>query len=210
MSPQPGWHGYWSNPGESGLAPVVKWTAPPGIRFGPLQHPAPSLLRVMGLASYVHAGPHVLLVRMTVDPNLPVGTVLPVIADVSWAACSDKLCVPQKARLSLQMKVGGGSPSADAALLRRALAAEPKKSLPGTFGVRDGRLTLDLPASARVRPESARFFPDENGYWNPLQARVVSRSPLRIASPAKGKPPKRISGVVSDGSSAYRLSFVRK
>ncbi|HJP68820.1 MAG TPA: protein-disulfide reductase DsbD domain-containing protein, partial [Sphingomicrobium sp.] len=40
MTPQPGWHGYWSNPGEAGLAPAVKWTAPSGVHFGPLQHPA--------------------------------------------------------------------------------------------------------------------------------------------------------------------------
>ncbi|HVI05634.1 MAG TPA: protein-disulfide reductase DsbD domain-containing protein, partial [Sphingomicrobium sp.] len=49
MIPKPGWHGYWSNPGESGLAPVVRWSAPSGVHFGPLRHPAPTVMQVMGL-----------------------------------------------------------------------------------------------------------------------------------------------------------------
>lgn len=95
MTPRPGWHGYWSNPGDSGLAPVVKWTAPRGVRFGPLQYPAPTLMRVMGLTSYVESGPHMLVARMTVDRKLRIGTALPITADVRLAACSDKLCVPE-------------------------------------------------------------------------------------------------------------------
>lgn len=210
MNPRPGWHGYWSNPGESGLAPVVKWTAPPGAHFGPLQHPAPTLLRVMGMTSYVHAGPHLLLARMSLDRNLPVGQILPITADVTWAACSDKLCVPEKARLSLRMTVGNGFPSAAARMLRSALSNEPQRLGPGSFSRRGSQVVLRLPRSARLQPSRTRFFPDENGYWNPLRARLVSAHPLTLLSPAAGTPPKVITGVVSDGSSAYRVRFVQK
>ncbi len=207
MVPKHGWHGYWSNPGESGLAPVVKWTAPRGVHFGPLEHPAPTLMSVMGITSYVHAGPHVLLVRMRVDRNLAKGTVLPVIADVAWAACSDKLCVPEKARLSLRMSVGDGSTSAQAEALRRALAHMPQHVKPGSFSARDRQIILRLPQPARLRPKLTRFFPDKNGYWDPLKARVVAGSPLTLVSPTGSEIPKVITGVVSDGSSAYRLGF---
>lgn len=209
MNPRPGWHGYWSNPGESGLAPVVKWTAPAGVRFGPLQHPAPGLLRVMGMASFVHSGPHMLLARMTVDRKLPVGTALPVTAVLASAACSDRLCVPEKARLTLRMTVGNGALSADAGTVARAVARLPKPVNGGSFALRSGRLILSLPSSVRLRAAQARFFPDKNGYWDPLEARVIAGMPLRIASPAVGKPPRRITGVVTDGASAYRVSFQR-
>ena len=63
MTPRPGWHGYWSNPGDSGIATTVRWSAPGGESFGPLLHPAPSLLSAGGVDSYVHEGEHILLSR---------------------------------------------------------------------------------------------------------------------------------------------------
>ena len=57
MIPQPGWHGYWSNPGESGLAPTVQWKVPSGIHLGPLRHPAPTMMQVMGLTSILETDP---------------------------------------------------------------------------------------------------------------------------------------------------------
>jgi DsbC/DsbD-like thiol-disulfide interchange protein len=207
MIPQRGWHGYWSNPGESGLAPVVKWTAHRGVHFGEVEHPAPTLMNVMGMTSYVHIGPHILLTNVRLDANLPRGAILPIVADVTWAACSDKLCVPEKARLALRLKVGNGEPSPQAGLLRAALAREPRRIGPGSVSARGERIVLRLPASARLRPFLTRFFPDENGYWDPVQTRVAASRPLTLVSPSRGRLPKVITGVVSDGSSAYRLSF---
>jgi DsbC/DsbD-like thiol-disulfide interchange protein len=210
MVPRAGWHGYWSNAGESGIAPAVRWTAPPRVHFGPLLHPAPTLLRSMGLASYVHDGPHVLISRMTVDRSIAAGTSLPVTADLSWAACSDKLCVPEHATLSLELRAGDGKPSADAALLERSLARLPAAAPHGTFEVRDGTLLLQLPRELRLNAAQTRFFPDANGYYDPVRARPAGGGPIEIASPLTGQPPASISGVVSDGSNSYRLSFRRE
>lgn len=207
MTPRPGWHDYWSNPGEAGLAPAVKWTAPAGVRFGPLQHPAPTLLKVQGITSFVHTGPHVLISRMTLDRDLQPGTTLPITAKVSWAACSDKLCVPERATLALQMTIGEGAESADASTIRRAVAAEPKAVGGGAFEVKDGNLVLQLPPSAKLDARRVHFFPDENGFFDAAQARVISASPLRIEAPAKDRVLGRISGVVSDGSESFRLIF---
>jgi DsbC/DsbD-like thiol-disulfide interchange protein len=209
MAPQPGWHGYWSNPGQGGLAPAGKWSAPVGVRFGRLQHPAPTLMQSMGLTSYVHSGPHVLLARVRTDSTLRPGTVLPIVADLSWAACSDKLCVPEKTRLSIRLKVGDGRPSADASLIRQALAKLPKPAPGGSYSVRGSRILLQLPLSARLRPSQTRFFPDENGYWQADKGRVIGGSRLTIAGPLSGTPPKTITGVATDGSSAYRLTLTR-
>lgn len=210
MIPHPGWHGYWSNPGESGLAPGVRWTVPAGVHFGPLQHPAPTMMRSMGMTSYVHTGPHTLLARMRVDSKLRAGTVLPITADLTWAACSDKLCVPQKARLSMRLTVGDGSPGPGAALLHRAAARLPKVVPNGSFELRGRQLILTAPSSARLDPAHARFFPDRNGYWNAASARVAARKPLRIESRGAANPPRRITGVLSDGKSSYRVTFERR
>jgi len=41
---EPGWHVYWENPGESGIATAVEWTLPPGFRAGALRFPIPERL----------------------------------------------------------------------------------------------------------------------------------------------------------------------
>src|SRR5689334_8947835 len=33
---EPGWHVYWTNAGDSGEPPTMKWTLPAGVTVGPL------------------------------------------------------------------------------------------------------------------------------------------------------------------------------
>lgn len=94
FAPRPGWHGYWSNPGDSGIAPQVHWSAPKGVAFGPLMHPAPVLLTADGVSSYVHEGEHTLLSRVAIPSAFAPGTVITIVADLSWAACTATQCVP--------------------------------------------------------------------------------------------------------------------
>jgi DsbC/DsbD-like thiol-disulfide interchange protein len=42
MHTEPGWHGYWRNPGDAGLGPTFDWQLPPGASLGPLRFPVPS------------------------------------------------------------------------------------------------------------------------------------------------------------------------
>lgn len=207
MTPRAGWHGYWSNAGESGLSPTVRWSAPTGVKFGSLQHPAPTLLRVMGLTSYVHAGAHVLIARMKVSEELAVGTPLPMAADVNFAVCSDRLCVPQRVKLALQLVAGDGAPSPEASLLKLSLTKLPAATGSGRFNLEDGLLTLVLPATVHLRGSETRFFPDQNGFFDPSRARTLSTKPLRIVTTATGEPPATITGVLSDGSAAMRVRF---
>ncbi|MGZ5940585.1 MAG: protein-disulfide reductase DsbD domain-containing protein, partial [Rhizomicrobium sp.] len=38
---EPGWHTYWRNPGDSGLATSISWLLPKGVTAGESQWPAP-------------------------------------------------------------------------------------------------------------------------------------------------------------------------
>src|SRR5690242_77174 len=38
---EPGWHVYWKNPGESGMATSVTWKLPQGFKAGELNFPIP-------------------------------------------------------------------------------------------------------------------------------------------------------------------------
>ena len=41
MKMDPGWHTYWKNPGDSGIATQIKWLLPPGVNAGDIQWPLP-------------------------------------------------------------------------------------------------------------------------------------------------------------------------
>ena len=205
--PEPGWHGYWSNPGDSGLPPKVTWNAPRGISFGPLSHPAPELLKVAGMASFVHSGTHVLLVDMRVSKGVAPGTKLPISAKLEWLACTDRLCVPERAELALQLEVGDGrGASAKAALFRAASAALPKRSAAdATYSVEDRRLLLRLPSGV-ARPDKARFYPDQPGVVD-AAAQMARAAPegVEIRLPALAPVSGPLTGVISDGIQSYRV-----
>jgi DsbC/DsbD-like thiol-disulfide interchange protein len=210
MRPRPGWHSYWSNPGDSGIAPTVRWSAPDGVKFGPLLHPAPTLIRANGISSYVHDGEHVLLSRMTVPRTLAPGTPIPVTAELSWAACTATQCVPLHAKLTLALTAGNGSKSADWPLLQTAVRKLPRQARAGSF-VADGEsIRLLLPASLELNPRTVRFFPDTGETWDTAAARAERLDgTLSISGPVDGTTSGSISGVVSDGRTAYRLNFLR-
>src|SRR3546814_8620697 len=107
----------------SGLSVEAKWTAPDGVTVGELRHPAPALLELVGLASYVHKGAFTLLTDLKLDGDIAPGTAIPLRAHLSWLACSDTLCVPERATLDLRLTAGDGTIDAAAAPLFRAAEA---------------------------------------------------------------------------------------
>ena len=211
MTPRPGWHGYWSNPGESGIAPSVRWTAPKGVTFGPLLHPAPVLLSTDGITSFVHDGKHVLLARMSVSRSFRTGAAIPVVADLRWAACTARQCVPLHAQLKLQLRVGHGERTREWPSIHAANMKLPLRSPDGTF-VRAGRmLRLQLPASLKLDPRTTRFFPERSGTIQSAAARQGRvNGHIVIVAAASSTTPASFSGVVTDGRTAYRLTLRRR
>ena len=48
---QPGWHTYWKNAGDSGLATQLEWSLPPGVQAGATNWPLPHKLAVGDLTN---------------------------------------------------------------------------------------------------------------------------------------------------------------
>jgi DsbC/DsbD-like thiol-disulfide interchange protein len=204
--PAPGWHSYWSNPGDSGIAPTIQWKAIPGVRFGPLLHPAPTLLKVAGITSYVHAGEHILLARVRADPTMKRGTTLPIQARLIWATCSESLCVPERTMLSLNLRVGDGIANSSANGLRLAVQGLPRQLPEGVFRTRGGVIRMEMSKAAQVDSTRATFFPSENGATSGMHVRVV-QGKTEIVGRIIGNTPSRISGVVADAKRSYAVSF---
>src|SRR3954471_15847348 len=79
MHTNPGWHGYWLNPGDAGLPMDVKWQLPKGFSAGPLRYPVPTRLEIAGLMNYVYERDYAVLLRLKVPADAR-GTV-PILAD---------------------------------------------------------------------------------------------------------------------------------
>ena len=147
MTPERGWHGYWKNPGDSGMEPRVKWTLPAGATAAPLEYPVPNRLIVGGLMNYVYEGPYALLLQLKVPDNLAPGTPLPIRGTLDHLVCTKEVCVPESAQLALDLRVGapGAQPIRRNAFdtFRRAL---PKPlATQARFELSDGRFRLAIP-----------------------------------------------------------------
>src|SRR3546814_8017958 len=97
MTAESGWQCYWTNPGAACLPFEADWDVPAGVTVSSLRHPAPHLLDVQGIASYVHDGPFTLLATIKVPRSFAQETALPVEVALRWLVCSDTLCVPERA-----------------------------------------------------------------------------------------------------------------
>jgi len=117
----PGWHGYWRTPGDAGIAPVIDWSASPGLTTATVAWPAPIRLVVSDLQNSTYEGQVALPVALTyADPRRAAD----MRVSIDYAACSN-VCVPYHADLSLMLPVGAAVPSAEAATIAAARTAVP-------------------------------------------------------------------------------------
>ncbi len=154
MSPEPGWHGYWSTPGDAGLPPKLAWTLPAGIGAGTASYPVPGRLLIADMMNYVYDRPYALLVPVTLGDGLAAGSKLPIRLHMSYLACTREVCLPETADVATDLVIGdGASDPAAADRFKTWRAALPVASTAtATHSVKDGRLRLavTLPAGAAV------------------------------------------------------------
>ena len=93
---EPGWHTYWSNPGDSGLPTTIDWTLPPDFKAGPIVWPTPSRFTVGPVVDYGYQQDILLPVTIDVPARLPPGSNVTISAHASWLVCSDT-CIPEDA-----------------------------------------------------------------------------------------------------------------
>jgi DsbC/DsbD-like thiol-disulfide interchange protein len=198
----PGWHIYWSNPGESGLATEVAFRAPQGFRIGAVRFPGPSRFDAPGdITSYGYQELAVLSAVAAAPDQLPDGRVQ-FSVQASWLACRD-VCVPGRGEASMALDAArAGEPSEPA---HRDLFARHARALPrplADLGVtpawrRDQRqvaVAIEVPRASRLE-----YFPPSGEDMALVgQASVPARGGTRIELSYKpGAPPLRLGGVLA-------------
>ncbi len=106
--PDPGWHLYWINPGDTGQAPEVEWDLPEGFEAGELQFNAPHFLPFMDtFISYGYEG-SILFLSSISTPDAIDQDEVNLRGKVSWLICDDQTCIPGDSEVSLTLPKGDG------------------------------------------------------------------------------------------------------
>ncbi len=215
MKPDKGWHGYWKNPGDSGVETSIAWTLPAGAEAGPIQYPVPHQLIIAGLMNYVYEGNYAQLIELKLPKGLAPGTVLPLRAKLDYLACTHEICVPETANLSLDLTVAAPGE----AQAKRPEFDEYRRALPkplgsdGRFETANGKFRLAIPLPASMAVAEPYFYPLTDGALKYAAAQKVSRNGdmLIVETDAAGQSntPGTVEGVLRIGENDGLLLTAR-
>ncbi|WP_439817058.1 protein-disulfide reductase DsbD family protein [Zavarzinia sp. CC-PAN008] len=168
----PGWHTYWSNPGDAGEPPRLTWTLPPGFTADEIAWPNPKRIPYGPLMSYGYEHEVTMPVALTVPADAAPASTVSLGLEATWLVCAE-ICVPEEGRFTLDLPVAaaaGGTNAAHWIGFEKALAAQARP-LPGSAraSLADGTLVLDVAvpelatAQAAGRISDIWFFPESYG-----------------------------------------------
>lgn len=101
---QPGWHTYYKDPGEAGMATKIEWLLPPGYTAKALQWAQPSRFDEGGIVTFGYQNQTLISAEIIPPKDLPPGSSQIFRAKVKWLACHE-ICVPGGTELELRLVV---------------------------------------------------------------------------------------------------------
>ncbi len=106
LDPDPGWHVYWTNPGDNGNAPSETWTLPEGFTAGELQYTEPGFVPFMQFMSYGYNDKALFIAEISTPAEFD--GPIKIECSVNWLVCDDSLCVMERGKASLSLRKGSG------------------------------------------------------------------------------------------------------
>jgi thiol:disulfide interchange protein DsbD len=169
-----GWHVYWRNPGDSGIAPSTDWILPKDYAAGPLQWPPPSRLAFGPLVNFGYAGHVVLLTDIKVPADAMVGNPAKFTTTLSWLVCQET-CIPETAVLDIAVPVETESVTDPATtdLFFRTRASIPAAA---TF-------PAELSSDPKVLTLTIHTAPPAEAFFYPFKAGLIDDSSPQLIEP---------------------------
>ena len=150
----PEWHGYWLNPGDAGLGMTIDWRLPQGWEAGEPLYPVPKTLMIGGLMNHIYEGDYAVLIPIDVPLEAAVANPAPIEVAIDYLACTDRICVPQSARLTLDPSDARG----DARFASWRAAIAPQLDSRASFETAGKRLRIGIPLPAAVALSDPHVF----------------------------------------------------
>jgi DsbC/DsbD-like thiol-disulfide interchange protein len=213
---EPGWHIYWTNPGDSGQPPAFQWQLPTGFSAGEILWPRPERMQpVKELADYGYRDDVLFIVPIHVPRSMISAgqAAMPFVVDVKWLICRE-VCLPEHARLQLEVpQASRAKVSPSSAKLFADAEKRLPKPLPHNWNasVTSTKDDFVLSILAGNRITEAEFFPLDPGQIdNPApQKTQPSVTGIKITlkkSDLLLKPITILRGVLAiPGKPAYRI-----
>lgn len=185
-----GWHVYWVNAGDSGLAPSVTWASSPSVTAGAFRFPTPEAIPLATLMNYGYQHEVTLPFDIKISADAKPGEQLTIGGKVDYLICAD-ICIPEDVTLSVKLPVAAtlASNAADSAIIAKALPAIPVP-LTGKATVERAGDTFtiaavdDSLAHAVATARTIRFFPYGADISNPAK-QVVRAGPQGVSIEVK-------------------------
>lgn len=205
-----GWHTYWVNPGDSGVAPTIKWSLPKEWKAGPLVYPTPSKFESSEIIGYGYEMDVTFLTKITSSYSTMMGRPAHLGADLAWLYCQGK-CIPAKAKLSLDIPVGASvvdeiSQERIMSLKKTFPASAPENS----FEARNDHGQIEVTSKIALDP-GTEFF-SEDSIIEPSATQVLHTSAkgsslqLKVAAYAPAKVTK-LNGVLKGLSGGKPFAY---
>lgn len=206
LTPEPGWHTYWMNPGDAGRATTTVFSGVDSMTVSPPRWPVPDSHREDVLVTYGYGEQHSLLYTAQLPPDFDGPEVIQ--AKVSWLVCKD-ICIPGSATLSEVIAPGprGEPRNADIFSAARAHIPQAVSKQNGRFALVDGEMRFALPAEF-ANPDE--LFPDTQYLVNHAGKKNWSADGLRVAWPlafdgVEAPPALRVLAVKGDKATWVKL-----
>jgi len=204
FKPEPGWHIYWRNPGDSGLAPRFAWESSGGVAVDAPLWPYPKKIAVGPLVNYGYD--EVLLpFPATFSAPPPRATSTTVTLSLQYLVCKDE-CLPGEAQLALTLPI---SKTASAPSEYERLFALTEKKIPTSLErvsiaveeQQDHIIVALIPLEPRFFPSTITFFPEDTRVISNSAPQEVSldSGALRVSlkrDPNRRDAIKRVRGVL--------------
>jgi len=160
-----GWHLYWQNPGDSGMAPQIEWIVPSNVQVGAVLWPAPSRFKEGEYATFGYTGTVMLVAPIAVGDAWPSDRELELKIATRWLLCADT-CVPGSTQLTVTLRCAPQpSPSTNApaiyAILRRLPRSWPR--IAASAKLSSTTAWIRVTGLSGLRP--GYLYPREEGLW---------------------------------------------
>ncbi len=193
VTPLQGWHIYWDNPGDAGLATQISWKLPKDMKIQELGHSAPKKYDADGLVLYGYGESAYWKYRLiTTALDTDLGELL-LQAKVSWLACREE-CVPETVLVDLVIPLQNNRDERHPSQFWQDEALKAENTFPlkwkgkSFFDVQGSKLILNLESQHK-----GLFNQAENVWFIPVQRDKIDN----IAIPQLGQ----------DGQGNYSLEI---
>jgi thiol:disulfide interchange protein DsbD len=200
---EPGWHVYWKNPGEGGVATTATWTLPDGFAIDSMLYPTPARVDVAGVVTHVHEGDVVFQVTIT-PPGQVSSRAVRLASRVRYGVCKD-VCYPGQATLSVTMPAMTDASRTSAWLAADSIfqARRPRRTgVTAGFTWNGDRGILSVIVPPGCKGDSVTFFPEDRDLSPAAVTVPLPRGcgPAQFTIPLRAEPKGGMRGVIVVGA----------